>query len=261
MKHLLLPLFLILFGGSCAGSKAALKGPATYSETARRGYERGVTALQKGNQLEAIAIFTDVKRRFPYSRWATLAELRIADAHYDREQYLEAIDAYKLFMKLHPTNDNVPYAQYRIALAYFQQGPDDWWFIPPSYEKDLSAIHDAVKEVQKFLKSYPGSGLVPKARDLLQKCERKLADYELYVADFYADRDKWVAASLRLEYIVEKLPTVAEDPKVLYLLGKAYLKLGKRDKARAAFAKLVRVKPDNPYRKEISPYLQEGPGK
>jgi outer membrane protein assembly factor BamD len=254
-------LLLALLAASCAGSKAALKEPLTYSDTARRGYERGMSALQKGNQLEAIALFTEVKRRFPYSRWATLAELRIADAQYDREQYLEAIDAYKLFIKLHPTNENVPYAQYRIALAYFQQGPDDWWFLPPSYEKDLSAIHDAVKEVQKLLKSYPGSGLVPKARELLQKCERRLADYELYVANFYADRDKWVAASMRLEYIVEKLPTVAEDPKVLYSLGKAYLKLGKRDKARAAFARLARLRPDHPYQKEIAPYFKEGAGK
>jgi outer membrane protein assembly factor BamD len=239
---------------SCAGTNAA-KGPLTYSNTARRIYTQGMEAYQNANYLDAIRYFTECKRRFPYSKWALLAELRIADSQFGREQYLEAIDAYKLFIKFHPTNENVPYAQYQIALSYFKQAPEDWFLLPPSYEKDLSAVVDAVKEVKKFIKSYPGSGLLPKARELLRRCERKLGDHELYVARFYAGRDKLVAALMRLEYVRQNLTTLADDPEILLLLGKIYLRLGRKDKAREMFLKL-RSDPGGKYRKEVARYLQ-----
>ena len=62
-------------------------------------YELGMQQYQKGNHNQATAIFQGVKRRFPYSKWAILAELRIADCNFAREQYMEAVDAYKLFIK------------------------------------------------------------------------------------------------------------------------------------------------------------------
>jgi outer membrane protein assembly factor BamD len=256
MKRFSCVLSLLLLVG-CAGSDAAKsKLPRTYSNTARQLYEEAMRAYQKGNYQEAISGFTLVKRRFPFSEFAPLSDLRIADTQFKREQFLEAIDGYKLFIKFRPTNENVPYAQYMIARSYLSQGPEDWWFLPPAYEKDLSPVQDAVKEVRKFLKQYPGSGLVPKARELLKQCERKLADYELYVARFYADRGKWMAASMRLSYIVEQFETLATDEEVLFLLGNAYVRLRQKDKAKVVFAKLSSTHPQTRHRDEVERALK-----
>ena len=35
------------------------------------------------------------------------------------------------------------YAQFKIGNAYWKILPDDWFLVPPSYEKDQTATHDA----------------------------------------------------------------------------------------------------------------------
>lgn len=246
---LLLPL------AACAGSTPGAKGPLNYSGNAQRSYEVGMKEYQKANYIEATKFFTQVKRRFPYSKYAILAELRIADCSFQREAYMEAIDAYKLFIKFHPTNENLAYSQYQIADAHFLQGPEDWWFLPPSHEKDLSPVVDALTEVKRFIKLHPGSGLMPKAQELLKKVERKLADHELYVARFYMGREKWGAAAGRLEFTVEKYPTLAGDEEVLYRLGAVYAAMGRHEKARLVFQKLTTEKPKNKWAKKVASYL------
>jgi outer membrane protein assembly factor BamD len=254
MKLLLL---LAGFAAACAGSGQVVL-PQTYAKTARSVFEQAMRQYMDGNFVEAIGLFTQVKRRFPYAKEAVLAELRIADCQFKREQWLEAVDAYKLFIKFHPTHRDVAYAQYQIALCYFKQGPDDWWFLPPSHEKDLTPVHDAVKEVKKLLKAYPGSDVVPKARELLRRCERKLADHELYVARFYRDRGKWMAAAGRLEHIVENLGTLATDPEILFLLATTYAKLGRKEKAQLVFTKLIQANPTSRFAGEAARFLKNG---
>jgi len=249
-------LALSLALSACGGTTPdPSKAPLNYTGNAQRAYETGMQQYQKGNYLEAAKYFTTVKRRFPYSQYAILSELRIADASFQREQYLEAIDGYKLFIKFHPSNENVPYSQYQIALAHFNQGPEDWWFLPPSHEKDLSAVVDGLKETQKFLKLYPASGLLPKAKKLLEKCERKLGDYELYVAKFYIQRSQWAAALGRLEYMVQSYTTLANDEELLYRLGSVYAAAGRHPQARLVFEKLKALKPQNKWSKQVASYL------
>src|SRR5688500_18813632 len=54
---------------------------------------------------EAITYFSEVKNKHPYSRFATSAELRIADIEFKRENFIEAESAYKLFKELHPDHE------------------------------------------------------------------------------------------------------------------------------------------------------------
>lgn len=252
-KHVFFLGFALLWA---ACGKGSVK-PITYAGNAQRLYESGMRSYQKGNYTDATASFQTVKRRFPYSKWAILAELRIADSSFGREAYLEAVDAYKLFMKFHPTNENVPYAQYQIAHAHYKLGPDDWFLLPPAYEKDMQAVVDALTEVKKFMKNYPGSGLRPKAQELLRKCERKLGDLELYVARFYLDRDKLAAALGRLEYLLSSYPTLAADEEVLYLLGRTYASMGRHAQATTVYQKLMTEKPKSKYGKKVTAYLTQ----
>ena len=49
------------------------------------------------------------------------AELRIADAYFESERYIEASAAYSDFRKLHPVHQKAPYALYRMGLASYNQ--------------------------------------------------------------------------------------------------------------------------------------------
>ena len=46
---------------------------------------------------EALALFTEVKNKHPYSKYAVEAKLKIAEIEYTRENFVEAQTAYSVF--------------------------------------------------------------------------------------------------------------------------------------------------------------------
>ena len=74
-----------------------------------------------------------MKQKFPFSKYAVLAELAMADTQFARGAYQEAIDAYKTFARLHPTHEKVEdgYVAYKVCECYVQDMPGDWFLVPP----------------------------------------------------------------------------------------------------------------------------------
>src|SRR5689334_6586420 len=148
----LLVAFALVVGTVSCGAKTG-SGSVDYSVSAQKNYEKGLKELEHGDWVAASKYFGFIKSRFPYSKYAVLAELRLADAEFGAEQYLEAVDSYKMFVKFHPTHEMVAngYASLRIAEAYYEMLPGDYWILPPSYEKDQSSVEDAEEELRSFL--------------------------------------------------------------------------------------------------------------
>ena len=69
---------LALSASGCGGARGAAS--VEYSVSAQRNYEKGMDALQAEDWLAAAKYFAFIKSRFPYSKFAVLSELRIADA-------------------------------------------------------------------------------------------------------------------------------------------------------------------------------------
>jgi outer membrane protein assembly factor BamD len=259
MKRALLPATLALalagLGGvtlpACGGGKG--DGKVDYSVSAQQNYERGLKKLDDEDWIAAAKYFSFIKARFPYSKYAVLAELRLADAEFGAEHYLQAIDAFKQFIKFHPSHEMVGngYAAFRVCGAYVRMLPDDFWLLPPSYEKDQTATSDAHRELVDFLKKYPGSPQVPKVRKLLADVNRRMAAHEMYVAKFYWERDKPMGTVLRLRRLLDQNGGVGYDQEALYLLGKAYLKIDEPRRARQAWERLVREFPKSDHAAEV----------
>ena len=239
---------------------AEVQGPGravSYLETARSNFKKGQSEFKDENFLDAIKFFQYVKNKFPFSRYSTLAELRIADSHFAQEKYLEAIDSYKLFLKFHPIHPEVKsgYVSYKICQSYVEQIPTDWFLVPPSHEKDQSATKDALRELIVFKRTFPKSKYQSKAKDLFRRCTRRLAAHEMYVARFYLDQGKPMGAIMRLETLLASYPEAGVDPEVMLLLGKTYIKMKKLEEARKTLASLMKKYPDSPYSAKAQLYL------
>jgi outer membrane protein assembly factor BamD len=224
----------------CATSDDATK-PVTYSLTAKQNYDKGMAELKDEDYAEAQKYFQFVKQKYPFSKYAVLAELALADSHFERGNYTEAIDSYKTFARLHPTHGKVEdgYVAFRIGESYFKDMPDDIFLLPPSYEKDQSAVMDALRELGDFGRKFPDSKYLKKAMELRRQVLQRLVDHEVYVARFYLRADHPNAAALRLEGALRRYPGSGREPELLTALGETYLKLGDPLRAKETFQRVV----------------------
>jgi outer membrane protein assembly factor BamD len=225
----------------CASSDDGGK-PLTYSLTAKQNYDKGLTELKGENYTEAVRYFSFVKQKFPFSKYAVLAELALADTHFQRGNFQESIDSYKNFMRLHPTHEKVEdgYVAFRIAECYVKDMPDDWFLVPPAYEKDQSAVRDAYRELTDFLDKYPDSKYIPEAKKRWRDVVARLLEHEVYVARFYLDRGYPKAAILRIEGALRRYPESGREAELLLVLGQTHLEMGNPRSARDTFERVVK---------------------
>lgn len=232
--------------GACTAFETNLQDTqVSYQETARQNFEEGEKAFEGKRYPEAIKFFEHVKNKFPYSKYASLADLRIADAHFAREKWLEAADAYRMFVRFHPRHEKAGFATFRVAHAYYNAMSKDVFFFPPTREMDQTSTRDAISAFDEYLARFPKGEHVEEARELRTKARTRLAEHDVYAAEFYAKRNKWQGAAWR--YL-----RVADEYKETDLAAEALLKaaeihaerLDQQDEAKALYQRLVKDYPD-----------------
>ncbi len=254
----LLVLTTALAAGAVGCEKQEARTALSYTADAKRAYDEAMKEFQSHNWIESQALFREVKRKYHYSKYAKLAELRIADADFEQEKYSEAIRGYRQFVHDHRSDpEEVGYARSRIAEAQYKQ-INESFLLPTADERDQAVILDAFKELKGYVHDYPDAKETPKIRELLIEVTARLMRHELYVARFYLARDNFQAAVFRIQYAMRNFasgpstrgPDDAIDSgleaEALLLLGEVYLKMKKYPEARETFDSLLRDYPRSP---------------
>ena len=223
-------------------------GPETrprvsYKVSAQENFQKGMKAFEDEDFLEAIEYFNFVKNKFPFSSHAPEADLMLAECEFERDKYLEAADAYANFIKLHPKHAKVPYANFRLGMAFYKRVPEEWWFLPPAFEWDPDETERAILELQRYLERFPQDSNVPEARKALEFCQRRMAARIHYIMDFYRKRHHPRAVVWRADQLLTRYAGLGFDQEALFRKGEAHLELGEPDKAREALQQLVRAHP------------------
>src|SRR4051812_38421066 len=102
LRSMVLATGLALAG--CSHGSSSVAGDHTYGSDAKQNYELGQKELADKNWLEAERYMEFVSAKFPYSTYSALADLAIGDLDFEQEKFVEAIDKYRSFIKLHPTH-------------------------------------------------------------------------------------------------------------------------------------------------------------
>jgi outer membrane protein assembly factor BamD len=254
MRRLALAAGLVL-AVACTSKHTTFTGELKLGKTADDNYQSGIEELKAKHYEEAVRFFEYVKTKYPYSKFAALADLRLADAKFEQDRFPEAAEAYNQFVQLHPTNEDVDYAEYRAALSYFKDAPSDFMLFPPSYEKDQRQTEKAVEALTKFVKERPNSKYLGDAEKTLADAKTRLASREWYVAEYYYKRDRWAGAAGRYEVLVEKYPGFKYEADALYKLAHACIQLNEKFRARTALQQLIVKHPEDPRRAEAEKLL------
>jgi outer membrane protein assembly factor BamD len=209
-------LSFFLFLSSCSTVRKWLSGGEEDMD-ANDLMSEGMDDLERGYYKSATEAFQKLKDRYPYSRLAVTAELKMADALYLSEEYDQASDAYDEFEKLHPKHKEIPYVIYQKGMCQFVQ--------MRTIDREQGHTLKAKEEFERLIGRFPKDIYADRARKNLRKCLIYLASYEIYVGNFYFKTGHYRAALARYTYAVEKYPDLGQYSEALEQISKCKQKL------------------------------------
>jgi outer membrane protein assembly factor BamD len=223
----------VLVGSGCASSgKDQLVEVASAEDLYQQGMEmldhkQGFLGLDFSDYQNAIDKFQDIIDNYPYSDYAVLAELRIADAHFAQHQWEEALSYYRDFAQLHPDHEKVPYTIYQRALCHERQSR--------SSNRDQTQTREAVAALDELITRYPSAPETSQAEVLWKDLRKKLAKQALEVGDFYFADEEYQSAANRYRSVIDEFPGLGLDAEALYKLGVCYTRMNREDDAQQLF--------------------------
>jgi outer membrane protein assembly factor BamD len=202
-------------------------------------YNAGATRLDQHQWTEAVEYFREVERQHPYSEWARRSILMTAFAHYEANDYAEAIADSDQFISLYPGNPSTPYAYYLKAICYFEQIVD--------VGRDQASTAAAGEALREVAKRYPYSEYAADARLKVDMVQDQLAGKEMNIGRFYLRSGDPMGAIGRFRTVVDKYQTTSHTPEALYRLVETYLTVGLIGEARRNGAVLGYNYPGDPW--------------
>ncbi|WP_343562380.1 outer membrane protein assembly factor BamD [Kiloniella sp. b19] len=188
-------------------------------------YNRAASQLRVGNNEEAAKLFDEVERQHPYSVWATKAQLMAAYAHYEENQYDEAIIALDRFIELHPGNRDTDYAFYLKALSYYEQISD--------VERDQANTEEALRALTEVVRRFPDSKYAKDAQLKIDLAQDHLAGKHMTIGRYYLNSGNYLAAINRFRLVIASYQFTTHVPEALHRLVEAYMALGLTEEAQA----------------------------
>ncbi len=181
-------------------------------------YHMGVGRIETKQYSLAAAVFDEIERQHPYSVWARRAMLMGAFAHYQANNYDDAILAAERFLQLHPGNSGAPYAYYLIALCYYERITD--------VGRDQKVTQQAMDALREVALRFPDTEYAKDASVKYEMTLDHLAGKEMEIGRFYQKRGQYLGGILRFKEVVEKYETTSHVPEALFRLVESYLALG-----------------------------------
>ncbi|WP_425038416.1 outer membrane protein assembly factor BamD [Primorskyibacter sp. S187A] len=198
------------------------------SFTAEQIFGRGEYELARNKAGEAAGFFQEVERLYPYSDWAKRAVIMQAFAFHKDRDYENSRAAAQRYIDFYPADEDAAYAQYLLALSYYDQIED--------VGRDQGLTFQALQALRTVIERYPDSEY---ARSSILKFDLAfdhLASKEMEIGRFYLKRERYTAAINRFRVVVEDFQTTTHTAEALHRLVEAYLSLGLTDEAQTAGA-------------------------
>jgi len=226
MKKCFLLFFILILFLSCSkdGVKESIINQKSLDLQIREAYSEGLEALEQGDVLFAARKFNEVEILYPQSDLAPKSALMAAYSYYAQDYYEDCIMELNRFLKIYPKNNNLDYAYYMLAVAFYEQIVDE--------KKDTFSILKAKDYFEYLIKNYPNTEYAFDAAFKIELIDDILAAKELYVGRYYVDRKKWIPAINRFKNVVNDYDTTIYVEEALYRLVEIYYLLGLKEESK-----------------------------
>jgi len=181
-------------------------------------YKEGIKALEERDTLFAAKKFNEAEILFPQSIWAPRSALMAGYAYYSDSYYGDAIFELNRYLKTYPQDKNQAYAHYLIGLSYYENIQDE--------KKDLKPLLKAKDKFLYILSDYPNTDFALDAQFKLDLISDILASKEMYLANYYIDKEKWIPAINRFKVVISKYGETIYVEEALHRLVEIHYKIG-----------------------------------
>ena len=187
-------------------------------------YNEGLKEFERGDIFFAVKKFNEVELLYPQSIWAPRSTLMAAYAYYSQLYFNDSINELERFLDKYKNHPNTDYAYYLLAVCHYNQIVDE--------KKDLGEIVKSKEYFNLILEEFPNTDFAEDAMFKLELIQEILASKELYLANYYLDREKWIPAINRYKKIVDQYDTTIFIEEALYRLVEINYKLGLVEEAK-----------------------------
>lgn len=235
-------LFLLVALSGCGNRERAEEVPLDQL-SAEEIYQQAEIALESERKPdEAIRLFGEVERLYPYSAYAKRALIMQAFAQHKARDYEEARASAQRYLDTYPGDEDAAYAQYLLALSYYDQIDE--------VGRDQGLTFLALQGMRDVIEKYPDSDYARSAILKFDLAFDHLAGKEMEIGRYYLKRKHYTAAINRFRVVVQDFQTTTHTAEALMRLVEAYLALGFTDEAQTAGAILG-------YNYQSSPFYED----
>lgn len=215
-------------GGGVGGLFTQKEEVPLDSYTPQQIFERGEFELERSRNEDAAFYFAEIERLYPYSDLAKRALIMQAFAYHRDRDYENSRSAAQRFIDFYPDDDDAAYAQYLLALSYYDQIDD--------VGRDQGLTFQALQSLRAVIEQYPDSEYARSSVLKFDLAFDHLAGKEMEVGRYYLKRKHYSAAINRFRVVVEDFQTTTHTAEALHRLVESYLSLGLTDEAQTAGA-------------------------
>ncbi len=217
---------IILLMISCSNKPeqvSVIKEKNLYSQMSEA-YKEGLKALEDGDAIFAAKKFNEAEILYPQSEFAPKASIMAAYSYYSQDYYADAIAELQRFIRVYPLHYDLNYVEYLLALSFYEQIVDE--------KKDTRSILESKKAFQNIMQKYPNTDYAIDASFKIDLINDILASKEIYIARYYFDKKKYIAAINRFREVIEKYDTTVYVEEALYRMVEIHYILGLENEAK-----------------------------
>ena len=187
-------------------------------------YKEGLDFLDKDDGLSAAKKFNEAELLFPQSEWAPKSALMAAYSYYAYNYYGDSIYELEQFIKKYPKDERISYANFLLAMCYYQSIVDE--------KKDLEPLLKARDKFIYVVENYPNTDFAMDAKFKLDLIREILASKEMYLGSYYIQKGKWIAAINRFKTVINDYETTIYVEEALHRLVELHYKIGLENEAK-----------------------------
>jgi len=213
-------LFLVLLMNSCSQEKKEVSviKTSTQNQELATIYNEAYNALEERDPYFAAKKFLEAELLFPQSKWAAKSALMASYSFYMQNYYVEALANLERYLNTYPSDQNISYAHYLIAICYYEMIEDE--------KRDSEPLNEAKKKFNFILKEYPNSEFSLDSKFKLNLINDILASKEMYLGRHYIKKKKWIAAINRFKYVLTEFDQTIFIEEALHRLVEINYKIG-----------------------------------